>query len=447
MDGDITADVNDVDGDGQIESADGDYVRLYIGMRRGGKSYYALDVTDRSNPKLLWSITKDSNSSNVLSELGESWSKMTKATIEIGTDVKDVLIFGGGYDNDQDDYAGHTPDSEGRAIFMVDAADGSVLWSAGTNAFGAPSFTETFADMQYSIPSEIRVLDINGDGFADQLYVGDMGGQLWRFDIYNGASVSALIEGGVIADFGDTDSDSSNNGTNSRRFYYAPSASLVRLDGDLKLVLTIGSGWRAHPLDDIVEDKFYMLRNQPLRNTQGATYSAITEADLYDATDNLIQDGSNTTSELTALAGEDGWFIKLEGQGEKVLAESTIINFQVLFTTYSPDVSTATGCQASVGTGRFYVVDLLTGTATLDFDGSSGGGDAGVDADVDGVYENLSKADRAVILANTGIPPEPMPYIPANDAEPIVFIGPEDYEVPFGDRLKRTYWRELLSGP
>ena len=35
----------------------GEFVYAYIGMRRGGRSYYALDVTTPDSPELLWFIS------------------------------------------------------------------------------------------------------------------------------------------------------------------------------------------------------------------------------------------------------------------------------------------------------------------------------------------------------------------------------------------------------
>jgi Tfp pilus tip-associated adhesin PilY1 len=37
--------------------------------------------------------------------------------------------------------------------------------------------------MTYSIPSDITRIDASDDGRIDRLYVGDMGGRMWRFDI------------------------------------------------------------------------------------------------------------------------------------------------------------------------------------------------------------------------------------------------------------------------
>ena len=52
-----------------ILSDSGDHVYLYTGMRRGGSNYYALDVTDRNNPELLWTIQGGSGD---FAELGQS---------------------------------------------------------------------------------------------------------------------------------------------------------------------------------------------------------------------------------------------------------------------------------------------------------------------------------------------------------------------------------------
>ena len=65
VDGDIVPVTKDVDRDGIIEPADGDFVYIIFGMRRGGETYYAIDVTDKNSPDLIW--TQD------FVEGGESW--------------------------------------------------------------------------------------------------------------------------------------------------------------------------------------------------------------------------------------------------------------------------------------------------------------------------------------------------------------------------------------
>ena len=54
FDGAPVAYIQDKNLNGSIES--GDSVYLYTGMRRGGKAYYALDVTNPEMPSLMWTV-------------------------------------------------------------------------------------------------------------------------------------------------------------------------------------------------------------------------------------------------------------------------------------------------------------------------------------------------------------------------------------------------------
>ena len=67
VDGNIIPIVKDVDNDGVVESGDGDFVIIIFGMRRGGGNYYALNVTDKYNPQLLWQFSDPG--------IGQSWQR------------------------------------------------------------------------------------------------------------------------------------------------------------------------------------------------------------------------------------------------------------------------------------------------------------------------------------------------------------------------------------
>ncbi|MFB2351136.1 hypothetical protein, partial [Priestia megaterium] len=94
-----------------------------------------------------------------------------------------------------------------------DATTGERLWWAGPA--GSKADLE-LADMKYSIPATPAVIDINGDGLADQLYVGDMGGQVWRVDFWHGKNADDFATAGVIASLAGDDAAS------NRRFYHTP---------------------------------------------------------------------------------------------------------------------------------------------------------------------------------------------------------------------------------
>jgi len=333
--------------------------------------------------------------------------------------------MGGGYDPANDTKTTRSSDGQGRALYIVDSDTGALIWSGGTSDSSQETFTKTFSDMHYSLPSDVRVIDLNGDGLADQLYVGDMSGQLWRFDIVNGKTGADLVSGGVILDA------NGGNSAGNRMFFYPPSVALEKTrSGSFYLAVALGSGWRAHPLDTVVQDRFYVLR-QPL----GAptSYTKYKEADLYDATTNnagSANAGTQATA-LQSLASTQGWYIRFTNSGEKVMGESLIANNQIMFTTYKPSAGTANACGGgSLGTGSFYVLSIFDATPTIRLNASSTGA----------VASNAS--NRSKELTRGGIPPSPVLYFPPGGNIPVVLVGPEKQPSGVTSTLLRTYWVE-----
>ena len=427
MDGSVASWQYDQDGDGVIGS--GDHVYIYAGMRRGGSSYYALDVTDLDNPSVLFTIHGGSGD---FAELGQTWSKPVKTKVKINNSVKDVLIFAGGYDVDQDNYTVRTPDNIGRALYMVDATTGARLWWAGPTGSNADA---VFGDMKYSMPASPKVLDTNGDSLADQIYIGDMGGQVWRFDIENGNRASTLVTGAVIADLAGDDEES------NRRFYNTPDLFGFDYGNSRYLGLVIGSGWRAHPLNTAVHDRIYMLRipdaaTAPDSNANGTTdYDNYgwTEDDLYDATANLI--GQGTDDEIAtatqSLAEKKGWLMKLvdysDGlhKGEKALSASTTVNNQVFITTYEPTPVTD-GCVPLAGKSRLYHIWAKDAQPVLNYDKV-----------VSNSETDLTKEDRRVDLTDP-LPPDPQRM--RVDGVDVICVGARCAKQDTVTGLIETFW-------
>ena len=137
--------------------------------------------------------------------------------------------------------------------------------------------------MTHGIPADVRIFDLTGDGFADRMYAGDMGGRVWRFDIHNGQTRANLVTGGVFASLGNAHLATHPIET-TRRFYSAPDAAFLSAGGRSWLNIALGSGYRGHPLNTQVQDRFYSLRDyQPFARLTQAQYDAatvITEADV-----------------------------------------------------------------------------------------------------------------------------------------------------------------------
>ena len=427
LDGGIALWTHDSNRDGDLKDAD-DHAYLYIGMRRGGRSYYALDVTSKTAPKLMWQIDGGITGDDFV-DLGQTWSRPVKSKVQIGDTVHDILIFAGGYDPNQDNVSVRTADSYGNALYMVNAETGALVWSAGDGTHHDLNLT----DMDYSIPSEVRVIDINRDGLVDQMYIGDMGGQVWRFDVHNEETqLQHLVTGGVIADLAVTYDLSGNRTTaisaDNRRFYYPPDVALAVNGKERYLSVGIGSGYRAHPLNIATDDRYYLLKQL---DTHGApaSYTTLYEPNLYDATDNLLNEGDTAqkaNAEL-ALAASSGWYLRLTNNGEKVLSGGATIQNQVVFTTYEPNTNRSTSCNPAQGTSRAYLVNL--------FDASPTNQDINGDGTIDA-------ADRVIQLQIGSIPATPT-VIDTLESKPTVWVGPERLdEVDTDVESVRTYWIE-----
>lgn len=344
-------------------------VYLYFGLRRGGRSYYALDVTDVNSPQFMWRIN---NEDEGYSKLGQTWSVPYLGKVGMGSDgeTKEAVIFTGGYDPVEDrDIDGEPGTLEsassvvettmGNDIFIADARNGgngrSPLWSL------QQEFPGVITD---SIPGGVRYLDTNYNGIVDRMYFGDTGGHVWRLDlsenIGDSAKPSKLT---LLASLGGTGSD-------SRKFYAEPDVAVMKLNGKTVFIVSIGSGYRAHPLDKSIDDKFFVLvDNSPYKPIDADNYTTITK----DLLANLIISDAGSGASISLPDGtikdHRGWIVSFPEQGEKVLSTALAFDGNITFTTLIPDaLLTGVGidrCAAPAVQGRFYAINVLTGKAGL----------------------------------------------------------------------------------
>lgn len=380
VDGSPVAFVYDANGNGDIET--GDKVHLYFGMRRGGRNYYGLDVTDPDNPSQLWSI---SNNTAGFSELGESWSTPRVGYMLFGgsNTPKAVLIFAGGYDANKDTHGtgvspDHSPttggnDSMGRGIFIIDAATGALVWKAtygaSTGSQGVSHYTH--AEMLDSIPSDVTAVDTDGNGLLDRIYVGDTGGKVWRVDMLSNDqtnwSAAVLFSGGRHFNAAAAE---------DRRFFYEPDYVQSR-DGDGSFdAVIIGAGDRADPLDVDVSSYFYVIKDRAI-HTGTISGTTVLDSDLEPVTCTLDAAGCATPPSPKLV---NGWKMQLKCPwqlggdcGEKALSSALTIAGKVYFTTYQPTNAVGSLCDPSEGSGYLYIVSLQDGTPKEDLDLSQAG--------------------------------------------------------------------------
>jgi len=464
LDGSASLRVNDVDNDGVIEPLDGDFVHMVIGMRRGGRNLYALDLTppavlarapDGSTspaivPKFLWRIEGGNVDALTgdFSRLGQTWSRPVIASIRVddgagGSEPRTVLLFGGGYDTSLDSGFGTAASGGaanlGNAIYIVDANDGTLIhWISSDPAADIP-----VPGMDFSIASTLAAFDSDGDLFTDRIYVADTAGNLWRVDL--GSTLSPSDAGGTVVGKLAELSDPAVP-ADQRRVFEPPDIVQV-LDSeffsgippryDLVVVVT---GNRPDPLATTTGDRVYAVRDLSVTGlTGGADHlavdyplatGALTESDLVDLTDNVIQDGDDAAqaSAVAALKTSSGWFLRFEDLGEKSLASPLVIAGKLFFTTFLPEADLA-ACAAQEGAGRLYGIDLLSAVSIFNWDESP-------DSDP------LSVTDRTFSLGS-GIPSSAGPiFLP--DSVSLLIGGGSITRIDPGITLprQRTYWFE-----
>lgn len=386
-------------GDGLLDAPESVYI--YGGMRRGGEAYYALDVTDLNSPEMLWQISSETDG---FEDLGQTWSTPTLTSIPYGDGRLPVLVFGGGYSpDDHDNYAERTTaDEMGNAIYIVNAANGELIWSAGSS----DNVTEQVSDMKWSIPAGVSVVDIDFDGKADYLYFADLAGQVFRVDVdVSGENDHSVIR---VANLG-------GSGNNHRRFYEAPAVAFSRDGVTPTLYVAVASGYRAHPLDEGTNEGLFVIKDN----------SALTVAPTIMAT---TANMSNVTDNSLPASSSRGWYYYFDRLGEKALASPVVFNNRILLTTYSPveNEEPDNPCAVSYGRSYLHTVNLVTAKPAA-------------------LRDDLpAPISRSEALALTS--PAPTPTILLDkDGDVIIIVGTEVVgEGDIGDvRLRKRRWMQL----
>jgi Tfp pilus tip-associated adhesin PilY1 len=481
---------HDVDEDRQVDSVDGDKVILVCGLRKGGSSYFALDVTDPDTPKYLWRIGNANDAetgtvelSNILRNAGGTfqdgdtlrlWNgagEWHDAALVVGAETGSVFVtfdnrtrhfypgqwlgnLTSGMYQDWDFGNGVTgPFVWGKIVSMTSTDPDVVIpelgqsWSepefgrvkttdndtTGTvlcfigggysadnsagkalvavNVFTGAVVKKFTAGMNYSVPSTVKVVDEDGNGFVDKIYVGDLGGQMWRFgqvtmdsagDPLSFPDCNENIHSWVGQILFTAPTYQVDSTTYTRKFFYPPSVTLEK-GYDL---LFMGSGDRENACDTTVgSDRIYAIRD-----AHGTT--PFTEADLVDVTDpaaavpNLNEANGDVNLDENI---DQGWFIRFvdalgAAAGEKVLARGVVFYKTYYVTTFTPNNNPC----VPGGNARLYALDYLTGAAVIAF----------TDTDGDGVND----LTRSVLLGG-GIPSKPVTVITSEATKLFISVG------------------------
>jgi type IV pilus assembly protein PilY1 len=143
---------------------------LVGGLGKGGKGYFALDITNplaMSEDQVLWEFPRQDTAGEDADDMGYSFSK--PAVVRSYSAAHPwIVITGNGYNS-----------INGKSVlFILDAATGDVIRKieAGTGP-------------DNGLSSPIAV-DVNHDDVVDFAYAGDLKGNLWKFDLASDSKIN-----------------------------------------------------------------------------------------------------------------------------------------------------------------------------------------------------------------------------------------------------------------
>ncbi|MFT6051786.1 MAG: type IV pilus assembly protein PilY1 [Halioglobus sp.] len=394
VDGSASSFIIDNNGDGNISHVppERDQAYVYFGLRRGGYSYTALNVSDPSvPPSLQWKISRTTNGD--FDELGLSFSKPLIGKVKFSQQVLDVVIFAGGYHGGwNDDYSQrigkdlsaeddfHASDSHGNSLFIVNARTGNLVWKAVYGDATSTASTSTNTQFQHrmlvdSIPSTVSAVR-NPGGIIHRLYVGDTGGAVWRVDLPPAAETASSNhrqKHWFISKLAELGADGENT---DRRFFHAPDIIRSREDSGRPFDgVLISSGDRAHPNEKNVANYHFYLKDFLISSGDDAARArppiqiADTDIDQYAVGGDDLA-GAPRLANRTACRSseyngsesacmntlEHGWMLEMVKPGEKSLASPLVDGGKVLFTSYVPAQERA--CAIDQGASYIHLVNL-----------------------------------------------------------------------------------------
>lgn len=299
--------------DGPLTIADindgGTWKTILIGaLGKGGRGYFALDITDPTSPKYLWSFTADTNAN-----MGYSYGAASVTKVD-GTWV---VLLPSGYNNVPEGGKYTSADGIGR-LFVLDAASGSLIRQISTGA-GSVSTPSGLAKINP------RVQFFETDNTATLAYGGDLLGNLWRFDLLNG-TVSRIIALG-----------------SNQPITVAPEIA----DASGKTVLYFGTG-RYLSQDDLSLSQQQAIYGIKDNGTSEVTISSLVEQTI---TDNKL----STNAVDWSVNG--GWFINLPDDKERVALEAKLVVGTLVVASIVPEASE---CEPG-GKGNLYFIDYFNG--------------------------------------------------------------------------------------
>lgn len=308
---------------------------LVGGLGAGGRSYYALDITDPAAPALLWEIN---HTNTDFANLGYTFGNPVITKNSGGTWI---VAFTSGINNVS------TGDGIGR-LYVVNAATGAKISEVTTGA-GSTATPSNLSKLEGWVQATT-------DNTALRFYGGDMLGNVWRFDHDN-----RYLPAGADAFLLGTAKDSAGTG---QPFTSKPALTEIANGGSAVPVLAFGTGryLGTNDLSDTQRQSVYTFKD-PLngQNLCGATSGACN----LRTGGNLVQQTLNSSRTITSplsvnWSTQNGWFVDLDQSSkERIFLDGVPLSSGVL--AFASSVPGGSVC-APGGVSYLYQFSINAGT-------------------------------------------------------------------------------------
>ena len=334
--------------------ADSEWKTILVGgLNAGGKSYYALDITNPASPSLLWEFSH--------STLGYSYGNPRITKLSDGTWV---VILTSGYNN---------ADGIGR-LYVLNAATGRLVSTVNASGISSTGIISTGVGTASS-PSGLARISAHvrypmTDNTVMAVYGGDLLGNLWRFDV-NGDIGTDGFEAFRMVTFVDAN--------NVPQPITAKPTSATISDTP---VVFVGTGRYLGTTDIASTDtqSFYAVKDASgttsytnprqtgsgfVRQTLTTTTCPTGAAASTCSPGQSVITGSNND---VAWTSDKGWFMDFVAGGDRSTTDPTLGLGTLVFTTIKPNVVSADPCGGGgtdTSSSNLYYLDYLTGAAVI----------------------------------------------------------------------------------
>ena len=410
---------------------------LIGGLGKGGRGYYALDVTTPTASseadavsKVLWEFPNSATAGTVVSlttPTGTTAEAFTMAVNKIGYTfglplvVKTrahgwVALVTSGYNNGSDTGG----DGHGY-LFVLNARTGKLLhaFDTGVGDSGATNGPSGLAQISAFVTT------VNYDETAEYVYGGDLLGNVWRFDLNNSDSSQWKLK--RLAQLVDAGSPAKPQPVTTY-----PELARVSVAGSLKRFVYVGTGLYFGDSDITGSaganahagqtQTMYGLVDD-LSNPTGATAvitplrSNLVQQTLTDSVTNERVTSSNPVSYAT----KKGWYVDMPETGERINTSPVLALGSLVFTSNIP---TSDVCSPG-GSSWLNILDYKTGSIVTGLTSSSW-------------FLGNVLASRAIVVQSGS---KTWSVIQGGGGDPLSKMGPPTGAL---SASRRVSWREVL---